>query len=383
MKIAIVGTKGIPDLCRGFEKAAQFIALGLVQTGHEVHVYCSHNHSFQGSNWQGIKLIHIHDPEYNLGAIGKLLYDLNCYKNLRHHQFDLIMQFGPSSAIWSWMLPKQTLLVTNIYSLEWKRGRYGIVTSKILQIAEWLAVRYSHSLISDSLFITKNLQGRYKKEVTLIPQGIEPFSASTDDSLSDHQLIPFHYNLYVGSLDADCDLETILDGVVSSDCKKPFVIVGNCSGDFAENLKQKYSHHRQVKFLGSFYEPERLNQLRYYSDLYFCGNRSDGSMHLLLEAMAAGCAICALDNESNRSILGDDALYFSYSRDVAGHLISGKVKKINYKEMIVRNLDKIYENHNWPTVINKYRQHFASLFPLVKFKVNQEEVLPLYQIDEC
>lgn len=381
MKIALVGTKGIPDLCRGFEKAAQSIALGLVQSGYEVYVYCSHNHSFQGPTWKGIKLIHIYDPEYQLGRIGKLLYDLNCYKHLRYHHFDLIMQFGPTSSIWSWMLPRQTMLVSNIYSLEWVRGRYGIVASKILQIAEWCAVKYSHSLISDSFFIANNLQNRYRKSVTFIPQGVEPSSPGTDDILSDHQLMPSHYNLYIGSLDSDCNLETILDGVVSSASKKPFVIVGDSSGGYAQELKLKYSGHRQIKFLGSLYDSDRLNQLRYYSDLYFCGPFSDGSIHLLLEAMAASCTICAFDNELNHSILGNDALYFSSSNDVSKHLIS--VKMVSYRGMVLRNLDKIYESYNWTTVIKQYRHHFASLFPLGKFQVEQEEVLPLYQIDEC
>ena len=43
MKIAIFGTRGIPNHYGGFEQIAQFLSEGLCKKGHEVYVYNSHN----------------------------------------------------------------------------------------------------------------------------------------------------------------------------------------------------------------------------------------------------------------------------------------------------------------------------------------------------
>jgi hypothetical protein len=47
MKIAIIGTRGIPNNYGGFEQFAEYLSVGLVNKGHEVFVYNSHNHPFK------------------------------------------------------------------------------------------------------------------------------------------------------------------------------------------------------------------------------------------------------------------------------------------------------------------------------------------------
>jgi len=44
LRIAIMGTRGIPNFYGGFEQLAEHLAPGLVRAGHEVTVYNSHNH---------------------------------------------------------------------------------------------------------------------------------------------------------------------------------------------------------------------------------------------------------------------------------------------------------------------------------------------------
>ena len=49
MKIAIIGTRGIPNNYGGFEQFAEYLSVGLVNKGHEVFVCNSHNHSYKAS----------------------------------------------------------------------------------------------------------------------------------------------------------------------------------------------------------------------------------------------------------------------------------------------------------------------------------------------
>ena len=49
MRIAILGTRGIPNNYGGFEQFAEYLALGLVKKGHDVTVYNSHTQVVSGS----------------------------------------------------------------------------------------------------------------------------------------------------------------------------------------------------------------------------------------------------------------------------------------------------------------------------------------------
>ena len=357
MKIAIIGTRGIPDFYRGFEKTAQFIALGLAEKGHDVTVYSSHNHAYQEKEWKGIRLIHAYDPEYKLGGIGNFIYDYNCLKLIKNQQFDVLLQFGATSSIWSWLMPKGMLTISNIYSLEWKRSHYGYLASKLLKLAERFAGHYSHSIVSDSHVVMQHFQTNYNKGVEVIPQGVASFKPSRQEILGEFALSPFGYDLYVGSLEPNGSLDMILSGVVAGKAKRPFIVVGNCSTKMGKILTDKYGNYSHIRFLGSIYNSEKLNHLRFYSNLYFYGYAGDGSTHLLLEAMAAHCLISAYNNESNRNILGDNAFYYTNANQVTEQLTANLNKEEVYLEWINRNQQKITEVYNWDVVLRQYLDH--------------------------
>ena len=159
MKIAIIGTRGIPNHYGGFEQFAEYVSVGLVQKGHEVIVYNSHTHPFQGNEFKGVRIIHCKDPEDKIGTAGQFVYDLNCILDARKRDFDIILQLGyTSSSIWSRLFPKKAILTTNMDGLEWKRTKYSKKVQKFLQYAESLAIKHSDHLISDSIGIQNYIQ---------------------------------------------------------------------------------------------------------------------------------------------------------------------------------------------------------------------------------
>ena len=83
MKIAVIGTRGIPNYHGGFEQFTEFFSVYLAEKGHEVCVYNSHNHPYQEKFFKGVQIIHKNDPEHKLGTFGQFIYDLNCIKDAR------------------------------------------------------------------------------------------------------------------------------------------------------------------------------------------------------------------------------------------------------------------------------------------------------------
>ena len=136
MKIAIIGTRGIPNHYGGFEQFAEYLAVYLVKHNCEVYVYNSYNHPYQEPVFNGVNIIHCRDPEKKMGTIGQFIYDLNCILDTRNKDLDVILQLGyTSSSIWSFLLPKKPIIITNMDGLEWKRSKYWFLVRKFLKIA--------------------------------------------------------------------------------------------------------------------------------------------------------------------------------------------------------------------------------------------------------
>ncbi|WP_447642215.1 MULTISPECIES: DUF1972 domain-containing protein [Chitinophagaceae] len=359
MKIAIIGTRGIPNNYGGFEQFAEYLSVGLVKRGHEVTVYNSHNHVFQGDNWNGVQIIHKWDPEKKIGTAGQFLYDLGCIWNTRKHKFDIILQLGyTSSTVWGWLLPrKKSVVATNMDGIEWRRSKFSPRVQKFLKWAESLAIKYSDHLISDSKGVQRYLMTQYEAPSIYIPYGAEVFKNADEKVLDKYDLKPYQYNMLIARLEPENSIDKILDGVVLSKDKLPFLVIGNYDKAYGDFLLNRFKDYPQIRFLSSIYDINILDNLRYYSRMYFHGHTVGGTNPSLLEAMASSCTICAHKNVFNETILGPDAYYFLDSKEVAGFLD----KKELSPSFVPNNIRKIETLYTWDNIINQYEDFFKRI----------------------
>jgi hypothetical protein len=355
MKIAILGTRGIPNFYGGFEQFAEYLSRYLVQNGHQVFVYNSHTHPYKDNMWNGVNIIHKYDLEKNLGTIGQFFYDLNCILDSRDRDFDAILQLGyTSSSIWQKFLPKKVKIFTNMDGLEWKRTKYNSWVKKFLLYAEYLGANGSHFLIADSIGIQKYLYQRYKKVSEYIPYGAHLFENPDPNVLKAYKVEPKQYAILIARMEPENNIEVILDGIVASDEPINMLVVGNINTKFAHYLVEKYKNIPNIKFLGGIYDINILNNLRYYSKIYFHGHSVGGTNPSLLEAMASGALICAHKNIFNSSILGNDAFYFEDYLDVKSILVNLDPSAEDAK--IKNNLQKIKTIYSWENILSKYER---------------------------
>ena len=238
MKLAILGTRGVPNNYGGFEQFAQYLSQEFVKKGHKVYVYNSHNHLYQQPEWNGVKIIHCKDPEHIIGTVGQFIYDLNCILDSRKRDFDVILQLGyTSSSIWNWLLPRRPKIVTNMDGLEWKRSKYSKLVQKFLLFAERLAVKSSDYLISDSTGIQSYLQDKYSVESKYIPYGANLVSNTDDSFLTNLNLEKGSYNILIARMEPENSIETILEGFLNSDTNRKFLVVGNTENRYGKILK--------------------------------------------------------------------------------------------------------------------------------------------------
>src|SRR5688572_23475553 len=191
MKIAIAGTRGIPNKYGGFEQCAEFLSVLLVQKGHQVTVYNSHDHSFQESTFEGVQIVHIFNPENTIGTTGNFMYDLNCMRHAVSHEFDILLVLGYTTAsiFYPFINFGKTVLITNMDGLEWKRDKWNFLVKKLARKFEKLGAIHSHHLVADNKKIKAYLDREYGKTSTWIAYGCTKFTHPDEKVLNDFGLV--------------------------------------------------------------------------------------------------------------------------------------------------------------------------------------------------
>jgi glycosyltransferase involved in cell wall biosynthesis len=360
MKIGILGTRGIPNAYGGFEQFAEQLSTGLHQRGHEVFVYNSSLHHYKGKEWKNVKIIHCRDWENKIGTAGQFIYDLNCIRDARKKNFDILLHFGyTSDSIWHAIWPGKTINIVNMDGLEWKRSKYNRFTQRFLRWAESLAAMNAHTMIADSPDMQEYLLRTYGKRPIYIPYGADIFLKPDVSVLEKYDLQPHQYSLVISRMEPENNLEMIIKGYLESYHSCPLFIIGNITNKFGRHITSTYKSST-IKFSDAIYDQAELDNLRYYCSFYFHGHSVGGTNPSLLEAMACGCRIAAHDNQFNRAVLQNEADYFQNANAVTGIINTPRdLLTINQWKKI--NKEKIETIYSREKIIDDYENLMLGL----------------------
>src|ERR1700759_3115278 len=217
LRIAILGTRGVPNNYGGFEHIAGHLSRGLVQKGHDVTVYNSSKHPYTEKEWHGVHIIHCYDPEYLIGTAGQFVYDLNCILDARRRAYDIILVLGyTSSSVWGFLYPKNAIIITNMDGMEGKRSKYPAAVKSFLRRAEKWAVQSSNFHIADSQVIKEYLDSKYGVKCKYIAYGAGVYPVADETLLKEYNLERNQYYLLMARMEPENNIEMILDGFTRS-----------------------------------------------------------------------------------------------------------------------------------------------------------------------
>ena len=167
----------------------------------------------------------------------------------------------------------------------------------------------------------------------------------------------------ISRLEPENNLEMMFDAYIQSNNNIPYYVVGNHLTNYGDFLKDKY-RNKGIIFLGGIFNKIHLDNLRYYSSIYLHGHSVGGTNPALLEAMAAKTLILAHDNQFNRSVLDENAFYFS-SIDELSRLFQQdlQIKKSAFSLNNLKKIDKVYR---WPFVVDQYEAYFEKILSISK-----------------
>ena len=172
------------------------------------------------------------------------------------------------------------------------------------------------------------------------------------------------YWLLVARLEPENNIHTIIEGYMKSDAKKPLIIVGNFGTleykhRIKEMLKQR-SKDKKIVFTGGIYNQESLNMLRQNCFAYLHGHSVGGTNPSLVEAMSMKNLLIAHDNQFNREVCEDTALYFQDSEDLKNKINIIESEPENYQELKSKTFNRVHNEYSWDKITSQYNQLFKA-----------------------
>lgn len=356
MKIAIIGTQGIPAKYGGFETLVDNIVGDNCSPDIQYTVFCSSkDYQSKKKTYKGAILKYI---PFHANGIQSTIYDI-CSMWQCRKSYDSILILGVSGCLFLpiFRLLSKSKLIINIDGLEHKREKWGKFAKWFLRTSESMAIKYANIIIADNIAIKDYVKSTYDKDAVYIAYGGD--HAKIDISESKEKEILNHYNLKVNEycfsvcrIEPENNCHITLNAFANNSSK--VVFVGNWSrSPYGINLKQKYNKFSNILLLDAIYDQEVLFTLRKNCKLYIHGHSAGGTNPSLVEAMSIGVPIAAYDVIYNKETTKNKAIYFSDAVELR-NIINNKEIDLSSN---ARNMKEIAdEEYTWKIIAKEYEE---------------------------
>jgi glycosyltransferase involved in cell wall biosynthesis len=320
VKVAILGTRGIPASYSGFETAVEQITSRLTARGHAVTVYCRpHVVDRNIRTWKGATLVHLPTVrnKYLDTFVHTLLSSVHAARGPRP---DVALFFiAGNSPLCLITRGAGIPTVINVDGLDSDRRKWNRFAKAYLRAAERLSPRMAHRAITDSYAVAHIYEQRYGRHIGVVPYGAEVPESVRSDVLGRLGVEPRRYVLFVGRLEPENNPHLLVEAwarVPSSVTRgMKLVVVGGApyASEYIERVRR--AADPRVIFPGyvfghGYWQLQRNAYL-------FCAPTEVGGTHpVILEALAAGNCVLVNDYRPNAETVGDAGVYFSGSDGV-------------------------------------------------------------------
>src|SRR5271166_774612 len=193
MRIALLGTRGIPARYGGFETFAEELSTRLAARGHSVTVYCRERYAV--SNYRGVSLVYL--PTIRHKYLDTLAHTFLSTLHLIFRRADAGLYCNAANACFTPLARLSGIPVAlNVDGIERKRKKWNRLARAWYLVSEWLSTFCPTAVITDALAIQNYYRERYRKESVFIPYGAEVGKVSGRAALARLGLEAGNYFLY-------------------------------------------------------------------------------------------------------------------------------------------------------------------------------------------
>lgn len=321
VRIAIVGTRGVPAAYGGFETLAWELSTRLAARGHEVTVYCR-----RGRTDESIPVPHGIRRRFLPYLPGKYLETVShtglSVLDSLFRGYDAMWLGNVANAVFAG-LPRLrgTRVALNVDGIERQRMKWGPAGRAWYAVGERLALVYPNAIVADADVIRDYYRQRYHHDSVVIAYGTSLLDRDPPPDLAAHGLDadvrPGGYLLYVSRLEPENQADLVIRAYRSVPGDVPLLIVGDApyADAFKARLRELAAADPRVRLTGAIYG-EGYRDLQRAALAYIQATSVGGTHPALVEAMGAGNLVLAFGTPENREVLAETGLVFTDEADL-------------------------------------------------------------------
>ena len=362
LKIALMGTRGVPASYSGFETCVEQLGQRLVERGHEVTVYCrSHHITYPEPYYKGMRLVKL--PTISNKYLDTIVHSFfsSCHALVNRYDIALYFIAGNSPVTW---IPRMvgTKTILNVDGLDWKREKWPEFAKQYIQFAEFLATKLPTSYLTDSEVVQAYYRDRFNSTPIYIPYGSDVELVPPGETLARYNLEPGRYILFVGRLVPENCAHHLVEAFQGLDTDMKCVIVGDAAyaDSYIAELKAKAAGDPRIVFTGYVFG-KGYHELGTNARIFVETSGVGGTHPALIEAMAHGSCVVAHNTLENLETIGSAG--FSYDGKLGATALQEKLAQLLSQPTVVNSFaQKAKQRANtvytWEAVADEYERLF-------------------------
>jgi glycosyltransferase involved in cell wall biosynthesis len=359
MKIAMVGTRGLPAAYSGFETAVENLGSRLSARGHEVVVYCR-PHMVQGRHrrYKGMKLVYV--PTIRNKYLDTFVHSFLCTVHMGLFlrpdvAFYFIAGNSPFAEL-SRLLGVPSII--NVDGLDSQRAKWPGLAKAYLRWAERNAPRLATRTITDSRAVQRLYREHHHAETVYIPYGSTLPGSDSGEYLERFGLQKRDYVLFVGRLVPENNAHVLVEAFSGLDTDMKLVVVGDApyASDYQTALRA--CEDPRILFTGYLFG-EGYRTLMRNAAIFVAPTEVGGTHPVIAEAMGAGNCVVVNDHEPNREVIGDAGVSYQGREGAAGlrrvlrSLLDDPTAVQRYRDLAAARARDVY---SWDAVTKQYEE---------------------------
>ncbi len=309
LRIALMGSRGIPARYGGYETFMEQLSKRLVKRGHSITVYCRSHYTQRSERYiDGVRLVVL--PTVRTKYLDTPVHTLLSTIDAVCRRFDAVLLVNAANTVFVPIL-RAGLIPTALHvdGLEQERAKWGRLGQIVYRVSERLATLVPHRLVTDARAIERHFLEQHSAVSTMIPYGSDLEPISTTETLESLGLEPDSYFLYVSRFEPENNPHRVAEAFRASHAKRRLVMLG--SAPYADDFIRSFTEtgDSRILFPGALYG-DAYRELQTHAYAYVQATEVGGTHPALLEAMGFGNCILLNDVPENREVAADAALLF-------------------------------------------------------------------------
>ena len=319
IKIAYIGTKGIPAKWGGMEKYIEEVGQRLVARGHEVTVFSSkwYCQEYEESLYRGMRIERV--PSIRLQATDALTNAFWASLAIIKGEYDIAHFHGLASYFYIPIVKKAgKITVTTTHAMEsnWQNTKYNFLGRLVIKQAFKLGIKNVHHTTTVAPHLKDKIKHNYGRDALLLPSGLDRVELQTPHVIKrKYGLRGKDYLLFLGRIDPIKRVEWLLDASRVLDKNIYLVIAGGAQDSstkaYFKDLKQKAGPNNNIIFTGPVRGREKAEL--FSNCLMFLAPSADEGLPLtVLEAISYGQCCIVSDLPAFRTVIENGVTGFLF-----------------------------------------------------------------------